>query len=153
MVGPVVLTMESLAGFAKAEWLSRVEWSRGKKRGRGSFHVHPTLALIDAGFRIPNRRQECCRTAAWRILPDCSCSQGIQSWLKCILYLKTSRSDCNDFQAEDQSEQLLLYGDLSRRLVPGKKVRLQFAVVTKAKTPKVQGCQLVRVACGRESCL
>ncbi|MDA0660786.1 MAG: PD-(D/E)XK nuclease family protein [Planctomycetota bacterium] len=51
---------------------------------------------------------------------------------------KTSRSAWNDYQAEDQSEQLLLYGELARRLVPGKQVRLQFAVITKAKTPKVQ---------------
>jgi putative RecB family exonuclease len=51
---------------------------------------------------------------------------------------KTSRSAWNEYQAEDQSEQLLLYADLVRRLVPGKKVRLQFAVITKAKSPKVQ---------------
>ena len=51
---------------------------------------------------------------------------------------KTLRSAWNEYQAEDQSEQLLLYGELARRLVPGKQVRLQFAVITKAKTPKVQ---------------
>ena len=51
---------------------------------------------------------------------------------------KTSRSAWNEYQAEDQSEQLLLYGDLVRRLVPGKQLRLQFAVITKAKVPKVQ---------------
>ena len=51
---------------------------------------------------------------------------------------KTSRSAWNEYQAEDQSEQLLLYGDLVRRLVPGKRLRLQFAVITKAKSPKVQ---------------
>ena len=51
---------------------------------------------------------------------------------------KTSRSAWNEYQAEDQSEQLLLYGDLVRRLVPGKQLRLQFAVITKAKNPKVQ---------------
>ena len=51
---------------------------------------------------------------------------------------KTSRSAWNEYQAEDQSEQLLLYADLVRRLVPGKKLRLQFAVITKAKSPKVQ---------------
>lgn len=51
---------------------------------------------------------------------------------------KTSRSAWNEYQAEDQSEQLLLYADLVRRLVPGKQVRLQFAVITKAKSPKVQ---------------
>ena len=51
---------------------------------------------------------------------------------------KTSRSAWNEYQAEDQSEQLLLYADLVRRLVPGKQLRLQFAVITKAKNPKVQ---------------
>lgn len=51
---------------------------------------------------------------------------------------KTSRSSWSDQQAEDQSEQLLLYADLVRKLIPGKKLRLQFAVITKAKSPKVQ---------------
>lgn len=51
---------------------------------------------------------------------------------------KTSRSAWNEQQASDQSEQLLLYADLVRGLVPGKRLRLQFAVITKAKTPKVQ---------------
>jgi putative RecB family exonuclease len=51
---------------------------------------------------------------------------------------KTSRSAWNECQAEDQSEQLLLYADLVRRLIPGKQLRLQFAVITKAKAPKVQ---------------
>jgi CRISPR/Cas system-associated exonuclease Cas4 (RecB family) len=51
---------------------------------------------------------------------------------------KTSRSAWTAEQAEDQTEQLLLYADLVRGLVPGKQVRLQFAVLTKAKSPKVQ---------------
>ena len=51
---------------------------------------------------------------------------------------KTSKSAWSDHQAEDQSEQLLLYADLVRRLIPGKQLRLQFAVITKTKTPKVQ---------------
>ena len=55
-----------------------------------------------------------------------------------VLDFKTSRSAWNDHQAEDQSEQLLLYADLVRRLVPGKQLRLQFAVITKARAPKVQ---------------
>jgi putative RecB family exonuclease len=38
----------------------------------------------------------------------------------------------------EQSEQRLLYGALFRRLIPDKRVRLQFAVITKAKAPKVQ---------------
>ena len=51
---------------------------------------------------------------------------------------KTSRSAWNDEQAEDQSDQLLLYADLVRRLMPGKQLRLQFAVITKTREPKVQ---------------
>ena len=51
---------------------------------------------------------------------------------------KTSKSAWNEYQADDQSEQLLLYAALVRRLIPGKQLRLQFAVITKAKTPKVQ---------------
>ena len=51
---------------------------------------------------------------------------------------KTSRSAWNAQQALDQCEQLLLYGDLVRGLVPGKQLRLQFAVLTKAKAPRVQ---------------
>ena len=44
----------------------------------------------------------------------------------------------NDHQAEDQSEQSLLNADLVHRLIPDKRVRVQFAVITKAKAPKVQ---------------
>ena len=51
---------------------------------------------------------------------------------------KTSRSAWNEYQAEDQSEQLLLYADLVWSLIPGKQLRLQFAVITKAKNLKVQ---------------
>ena len=54
---------------------------------------------------------------------------------------KTSRSAWSDQQAQDQSEQLLLYADLARRLVPGKRLRLQFAVVTKGKNPKCQSLE------------
>ncbi len=55
-----------------------------------------------------------------------------------VLDFKTSRSAWNDQQAENQSEQLFLYADLVRRLIPGKRLRLQFAVITKAKSPNVQ---------------
>jgi len=51
---------------------------------------------------------------------------------------KTSRSAWNQEQAADQSDQLLLYADLVRKIIPGKQLRLQFAVITKAKDPKVQ---------------
>jgi putative RecB family exonuclease len=49
--------------------------------------------------------------------------------------LKTSRSRWNAEQLEDAGEQLLLYHDLARELIPGKPVRLQFTVVTKTRSP------------------
>jgi len=51
---------------------------------------------------------------------------------------KTARSAWSSEQAEESAEQLLLYGDLVRRLVPGKSLKLRFAVITKTKEPKVQ---------------
>lgn len=51
---------------------------------------------------------------------------------------KTARSAWSSEQAEESAEQLLLYGDLVRRLVPGKALRLRFAVITKTKDPKLQ---------------
>lgn len=51
---------------------------------------------------------------------------------------KTSRSAWDQEQADEQSEQLLLYADLVRRLIPGKQLRLQFAVITKTRDPKVR---------------
>lgn len=51
---------------------------------------------------------------------------------------KTARCAWNAEQAEESAEQLLLYGDLVRRLVPGKALKLRFAVITKTKEPKVQ---------------
>lgn len=51
---------------------------------------------------------------------------------------KTARSAWSPDQAEESAEQLLLYGDLVRRLVPGKALRLRFAVITKTKDPKLQ---------------
>ncbi|MBW3599913.1 MAG: PD-(D/E)XK nuclease family protein [Planctomycetes bacterium] len=50
---------------------------------------------------------------------------------------KTARSRWGGAQAEDQAEQLLLYSELVRQLAPGKSVRLEFAVLTKAKSPAV----------------
>ena len=49
--------------------------------------------------------------------------------------LKTARSRWSQDQAEDAGEQLLLYSELVRRLVPGKELRLEFAVITKAAKP------------------
>ena len=51
---------------------------------------------------------------------------------------KTSRSAWDQAQAEEQSDQLLLYADLVRKVIPGKQLRLQFAVITKTRDPKVQ---------------
>jgi putative RecB family exonuclease len=51
---------------------------------------------------------------------------------------KTARSAWSPDQAEESVEQLLLYGDLVRRLVPGKELKLRFAIITKTKEPKVQ---------------
>ena len=48
---------------------------------------------------------------------------------------KTARSRWSDGQAQDQAEQLLLYSELARQLAPGKELRLEYAVVTKAKFP------------------
>lgn len=51
---------------------------------------------------------------------------------------KTSRIRWNEGQAENQAEQLLLYGELARHLVPGKPLRLEFVVFSKTKTPTVE---------------
>ena len=51
--------------------------------------------------------------------------------------LKTSRSRWSRDQAEDSAEQLLLYSELVKHLVPGKHLRLQFVVLTKTKEPVV----------------
>lgn len=41
-------------------------------------------------------------------------------------------------QAENQAEQLLLYSELTRKLIPGKPLQLEFAVFTKTKEPTVE---------------
>ena len=52
--------------------------------------------------------------------------------------LKTAKSRWSDRQAEESGEQLLLYSELAKELLPGKPLRLQFAVITKAKSPSVE---------------
>ncbi len=52
-----------------------------------------------------------------------------------ITDFKTSRSRWKVGQAQDQAEQLLLYSELAKQILPGKELWLEFAVVTKAKTP------------------
>lgn len=54
-----------------------------------------------------------------------------------ITDLKTSRSRWSRDQAEDSAEQLLLYSELVKHLMPGKRLRLQFVVLTKTKEPIV----------------
>ncbi len=51
---------------------------------------------------------------------------------------KTSRSRWTGEQAQNSAEQLLLYADLAGRVLDGKRIKLQFAVVTKAKTPQLE---------------
>ena len=51
---------------------------------------------------------------------------------------KTSRSRWSADQAQSQAEQLLLYANLAGRVLDGKQIKLQFAVVTKAKTPQLE---------------
>jgi len=48
---------------------------------------------------------------------------------------KTSRSRWTQGKAEDVSEQILLYSELVRQLLPDKIIRLEFAVITKAAKP------------------
>ena len=52
--------------------------------------------------------------------------------------LKTSRSRWSREQVDDSAGQLLLYHELARDFAPGKQLRLQFAVITKAKEPSVE---------------
>ena len=50
-----------------------------------------------------------------------------------ITDFKTSRSAWSEQHAKDAAEQLLLYGELVRRLLPHKPLRLEFLVATKTK--------------------
>lgn len=54
-----------------------------------------------------------------------------------VVDLKTARSRWSAEQVADSGGQLLLYSELVRPLAPRKKLRLQFAVITKAKEPSV----------------
>ena len=51
--------------------------------------------------------------------------------------LKTSRAKWASNQVNDSAGQLLLYHELVRDFVPRKRLRLQFAVLTKAKDPTI----------------
>lgn len=51
---------------------------------------------------------------------------------------KTAKAKWSLEQANDQADQLLLYGHLIRDLIPDKPIQLQFAILTKHKTPQTQ---------------
>jgi CRISPR/Cas system-associated exonuclease Cas4 (RecB family) len=51
---------------------------------------------------------------------------------------KTSRAKWSPEQAEDASEQLVLYSKLAGELAPGKKLVTRFLVLTKTKEPVVE---------------
>jgi len=51
---------------------------------------------------------------------------------------KTSRSRWTTQQAEASGEQLLLYSELAKHLLPSKPLRLQFVIATKTKSPIVE---------------
>jgi RecB family exonuclease len=55
-----------------------------------------------------------------------------------IIDLKTSKNRWSRNQVEDSAGQLLLYHELARSLAPRKRMRLQFAVLTKAKQPTLE---------------
>jgi RecB family exonuclease len=50
---------------------------------------------------------------------------------------KTSRARYSADQIEDSTEQLLLYSELARDFAPGKRIRLEFAVLTKTKETSI----------------
>ncbi len=51
---------------------------------------------------------------------------------------KSSRSAWNQGTAESSADQLLMYAELARTLLPDHEVRLEYAVVTKTKSPSLQ---------------
>ena len=54
-----------------------------------------------------------------------------------ITDLKTARSKWSQTQVEESAGQLHLYHELSKSLAPRKRLRLQFAVISKTKSPTV----------------
>ncbi len=51
---------------------------------------------------------------------------------------KTSRARWNAEQIEEASEQLVLYSELAHDLAPGKRVRMEFAVLTKTREVAIE---------------
>jgi hypothetical protein len=50
---------------------------------------------------------------------------------------KTSRARHSQDQVEDSAEQLLLYSELAKDFAPGKRIKLEFAVLTKTKEVQI----------------
>ncbi len=55
---------------------------------------------------------------------------------------KTARSRWSQGTAEASAQQLLLYGELIRMRLPDRKLRLQFCVITKSKTPLIESFEV-----------
>ena len=52
--------------------------------------------------------------------------------------LKTSRSRWSEQQVAGSADQLLLYAEVAKDLLPGKPLKLQFGVISKTKSPSVE---------------
>lgn len=55
-----------------------------------------------------------------------------------ITDFKTARSRWTQQQADNSADQLLMYSELARRLLPDHEVQLRFVVLTKTKSPSVE---------------
>ena len=55
---------------------------------------------------------------------------------------KTSRSKWKQGTAESSADQLLMYSDLVRSLIPDHAIKLEFAVITKTKSPTIELFQI-----------
>ncbi len=55
---------------------------------------------------------------------------------------KTSRSKWNQGTAESSADQLFLYAEMARNLLPDKQIQVEFAVITKTKSPTVELFQI-----------
>jgi putative RecB family exonuclease len=55
---------------------------------------------------------------------------------------KTSRSKWSQGTAESSADQLMLYGELAKTMLPDTKLTLEFVVLTKTKSPTIQALQV-----------
>lgn len=54
-----------------------------------------------------------------------------------VVDLKTSRSRWSESQVSNSADQLMMYAELAKELMPGKRLKLQFAVLSKTKSPSM----------------